>query len=78
MLPIQELLLDLLILQTKHKNLIKDPNNQPHPQKTLRLAIWKVSGGYTLQSEFWTKLQNCRPQAGAPDPLDPAIRKHGM
>ena len=66
-----ELLVDFPILLPEHKNLLRDPNNQPHPQKTLRLAAWKVSRNNTLQLEFLSKLQNCWSQAGAKVPTQP-------
>jgi len=66
-----ELLLDLPILQAKHKNLLRSPKNQPHPQKALHLATWKVSGDSTLQAEFLSKLQSCWPQVGAKEPTQP-------
>ena len=46
----------------QHKSLLRDPYNRPHPQKSLRLVAWKVSGNIMLQSVFQSKLQNCWPQ----------------
>ena len=43
----------------QHKNLLRDPSNQPYAQKSLRLATWKVSGDIRLQLAFQSKLQNC-------------------
>jgi len=62
------LLVDLTILLPEYKNLLRNPNNQLHPQKTLRLATWKVSGDNTLQLGFLSKLQSCWPQVGAMEP----------
>jgi len=60
--------MDLPILLPEHRNLLGDPNNQPHPQKTLRLAAWKVSRDNTLQLAFLSKLQHCWLQAVANAP----------
>lgn len=56
MQPLFPALLDLLvefsILLLQQENLLRDPYNQPHPQKSLQLAAWKVSGDIMLQLVF--------------------------
>ena len=52
-------------LLPQHKNLLRDPSNQPQPQKSLSLAAWKVSGDIRLQLVFQNKLQNCWQRDGA-------------
>ena len=56
MQPLFPALLDLLvefsILLLQQENLLRDPYNQPHPQKSLQLATWKVSGDIMLFMVF--------------------------
>ena len=63
------------ILLPKHRNLLRD---QPHPQKSLHLATWKVSGNNMLQLEFLNKLQSCWLQAGARVPTQPISQAGGV
>ena len=46
-----ELLVYFPVLLLEHKVILRGFYNQPHPQKTLHLAAWKVSGDSMLQSE---------------------------
>ena len=63
-----EMLIEVPILLPWCKDMLTNPENQPHPlvtQNRLRLAAWKISGDSTLQQEFRTKLQNSSLQDGA-------------
>ena len=56
MQPLFPALLDMLvkfsILLLQQENLLRNPYNQPHPQKSLQRATWKVSGDIMLQLVF--------------------------
>ena len=69
-----ELLVDFPILLLQHEDLQRDPYNQPHPQRSLQLASWKVSGDNMLQLVFRNKLQNFWSQDGARVPHCISVR----